>query len=77
LQTLGDCLYTRGYRDFEPFLKIDMRHALEKAFFYILSGFFLNWSFVLKNLENKLLRGEFFFLEILGIKKIKNLCLFL
>jgi hypothetical protein len=66
-----------GYSDLELSFKIYMRHTvldqkknsknvLEKAFFFILSGFFLNWRFMLKILKVTLLRGEIFFLLEIG-----------
>ncbi len=44
--------------------KTNFKNILEKAFFFILSGFFPNWEFVSKKFEKKAhLRCEFFFLN--------------
>ncbi len=44
--------------------KKNSENVLEKAFFHILSGFFLNWGFMLKIWKVALLRGGNFFLEM-------------
>ncbi len=52
--------------------KKNLKNILEKAFFYILRGFFLNWAFVSKNLKMFLLKGEKIFLERGHIKYLKH-----
>jgi hypothetical protein len=50
--------------------KTNSKNILEKAFFFILSGFFPNWEFVSEKFEKKAhLRCETFFkLVVLGTK---------
>jgi hypothetical protein len=51
---------------------------LKKAFFYIFSGFFLNWAFVSKKLKNGLCERWKFFFEIvhIGYEKSRISCWF-